>query len=168
MTTSTDERIAELAQKLYSEEGHSGNIYKKASSEMLRLYEWKAQRIIEVVDGYMWRVDEQGKTYCAGKMIELDHSVSPEKYIGMPEGLDGYWWETETQICVADIHSHDPQSFIRFLNVIERKGKPVFFPTLVNARLDRLLRLRGYQDAFVRGKIFGNPEIFDGLAKLPQ
>ncbi|KKM81334.1 hypothetical protein LCGC14_1330810 [marine sediment metagenome] len=99
---------------------------------------------------------------------EIDHSVSPEKYIDMPDGLDGYWWETETQICVADIHSRNPRAFIGFLNVIEGKGKPVFFPTLVNARLDKLLRLRGYQDAFVKGEIFGDPEIFDGLAKLPN
>jgi len=39
--------IADLAQKLYSDDGYSGNIYKKASVEMLRYYEYKAQEIIE-------------------------------------------------------------------------------------------------------------------------
>ena len=42
-----DERLVDLAQKLYSEDGHSGNIYKKASPEMLRQYEWKAIEIIK-------------------------------------------------------------------------------------------------------------------------
>jgi len=37
----------ELAQKLYNDDGHSGNIYKKAPVQLLRYYENKAQEIIE-------------------------------------------------------------------------------------------------------------------------
>ncbi len=42
-----EDRIPDLAQKLYEEDMHSGNIYKKASIQMLRYYEAKAQAIIE-------------------------------------------------------------------------------------------------------------------------
>jgi len=44
-----EEKINELAQKLYNDDGHSGNIYKKASVQTLRFYEFKAQEIIEEV-----------------------------------------------------------------------------------------------------------------------
>ncbi len=42
-----EEKIVELAQKLYEEDGHSGNIYKKAHPNTLRHYEYKAQEMLE-------------------------------------------------------------------------------------------------------------------------
>jgi len=42
-----EEKIIELAQKLYEEDGHSGNIYKKAPVRVLRYYEYKAEEIVE-------------------------------------------------------------------------------------------------------------------------
>lgn len=64
------------------------------------------------------------------------------------EGLSGdtYWWEGEHIVCVPFV-AGPPRPFLRFLCEIEARGKPVFFPCVVNARLDRLLRLRGYVDA---------------------
>ena len=41
------DKLAKLAQKLYEEDGHSGNIYKKAPVRVLRFYEYKAHEIIE-------------------------------------------------------------------------------------------------------------------------
>ena len=35
------DRVQEVAQKLYQEDGHSGNIYKKAKVSVLRYYETK-------------------------------------------------------------------------------------------------------------------------------
>lgn len=42
----TEIKIVELTQKLYNEDGHSGNVYKKAPPETLRYYENKALEII--------------------------------------------------------------------------------------------------------------------------
>lgn len=87
----------------------------------------------------------------------------PDKYLDMPEGLVGYWWETDNQICVPLViaKSESDGSFSKFLKDIEAKGKLVFFPTIVNAKLDAILRKRGYQDAAAPDEIFG---AVDGLA----
>ena len=82
--------------------------------------------------------------------IRLDHNDHPSGgYNEMPEGLAGYWWETDRQICIPDIRSFNPHRLLRFLGDCEAKGKAVVFPTVINARLDRLLRLRGYVDSVV-------------------
>ena len=95
----------------------------------------------------------------------------PDKYLDMPQGLEGYWWETEHLICVAFVASRNEGAgnFSRFLNDIEAKGKVVFFPTIISARLDAILRARGYVEAISRmseleQKIYGQ-EYCDGLAK---
>ena len=43
----TEDRVPELAQKLYSDKGYPGNIYKNASVEMLRYFENQAIEIKE-------------------------------------------------------------------------------------------------------------------------
>lgn len=95
----------------------------------------------------------------------------PDKYEEMPEGLEGYWWETEHLICVPWVASRNEGAgtFSRFLKDIEAKGKVVFFPTIINARLDAILRARGYVEAVSRmseleQKIYGQ-EYCEGLAK---
>ncbi len=45
-----EDLIPELAQKLYTEDGHQGSIYRNASVQTLRFYEGKAQEIIEKGD----------------------------------------------------------------------------------------------------------------------
>lgn len=96
----------------------------------------------------------------------------PTGYGKMPQGLSGYWWETAHFVCVPWIASSDPKAFLSFLRGLERKGKTVFFPTVINARLDRLLRLRGYQDAVVPDPCKGGcqcelmGESVFGLAKM--
>ena len=45
--TEQTKTIEELTQKLYEDDGHSGNVYKKASVETLRFYENKAVDILE-------------------------------------------------------------------------------------------------------------------------
>jgi hypothetical protein len=42
-------KLEELAQKLYEEDGHCGNLYKKASSNQLRFYENKALQSDEYI-----------------------------------------------------------------------------------------------------------------------
>jgi hypothetical protein len=88
----------------------------------------------------------------------------PDKYLDMPEGLEGYWWETNDQICVPVViaKNEGDGSFSKFLRDIESKGKLIFFPTIVSAKLDAILRSRGYSDAFVIDKLMG---VVDGLAK---
>ena len=104
--------------------------------------------------------------------LVLTHD-SPDAFLPMPPGLEGYWWETSTFVCVPFVLSHDARAFIGFLNDLERKAKFVFFPTIINARLDRLLRLRGYQDAVAPDQCKGKctcgamGETVFGLAKLP-
>ncbi|GAI70410.1 unnamed protein product [marine sediment metagenome] len=97
----------------------------------------------------------------------------PDKYLDMPQGLEGYWWETEHLICVPFVESRNEGAgnFSRFLEDIESKGKMVFFPTIVSARLDAILRKRGYTEAVSRmseleQKIHGQ-EYCDGLAREP-
>ena len=91
----------------------------------------------------------------------------PSKYLDMPEGLRGYWWETDNQICVPLIENqHEGDgAFSKWLNKLEAKNKLVFFPTVVSGRLDMILRKRGYQDAFVIDKEMG---LVDGLAHQPS
>ncbi len=103
-------------------------------------------------------------------MIKIPDEL-PNKYLDMPKGLEGYWWETEHLICVpfvASRHEGDG-SFIKWLKELEAKGKIVFFPTIVSARLDAILRKRGYVDAVskmseLEQKIYGQ-EYCDGLSK---
>ena len=97
----------------------------------------------------------------------------PDKYLDMPKGLEGYWWETEHLVCVPFVESRNEGAgnFSRFLKDIEAKGKMVFFPTIISARLDAILRARGYVEAISRmseleQKIYGQ-EYCDGLAKEP-
>lgn len=97
------------------------------------------------------------------KIIKVPDAY-PEKYLDMPSGLSGYWWETEHQICVPVVfaRSEGDGSFSSFLRDIESRGKLIFFPTIISARLDAILRSRGYRDAFVIDKEMG---LVDGLAK---
>ena len=88
----------------------------------------------------------------------------PDKFLDMPEGLDGYWWETEHLVCVPSVASKREGSgiFSNWLNELEAKGKTVLFPTIISARLDAILRSRGYVDAGVNDEYLG---FVDGLAK---
>lgn len=85
-------------------------------------------------------------------MLRLDHTDRPPSPF-IPNwfsgGLDGYWWETERQVCISWIASENPHAFLRFLREQEAKGKAVVFPTVINARLERLLQHRGYQRALL-------------------
>ena len=58
--------------------------------------------------------------------------------------LSGYYTEFQRGIIIGFVRSHCPHAFIAWLNSIEKKGKIVFAPTIVNTRLVRLLELRGY------------------------
>jgi len=42
-------KVEELAQKLYEDDGHSGNLY-KADSELCRYYDNKAAELLDVFD----------------------------------------------------------------------------------------------------------------------
>ena len=95
----------------------------------------------------------------------------PDKYLDMPEGLQGYWWETEHLVCVPFVASKQEGSgiFSKWLDELETKGKWIFFPTIISARLDAILRKRGYVEAVSRmseleQRIYGE-EYCDGLAK---
>lgn len=92
-----------------------------------------------------------------------EHSP-PAGYQEPPKPLSGYWWETEL-VCVPVIFSSSPSAFVRWLRHLEAKGKPVFFPTVINARLDALLRKRGYVEALTWSEDFG--EWCSGLLKAP-
>ena len=41
-----DDKVTELAQRKYTEDGHAGNIYKKAPIQMLRYYECIAMELL--------------------------------------------------------------------------------------------------------------------------
>jgi len=71
---------------------------------------------------------------------------SPSKYEQMPDGLDGYWWETKHVICIPAVSSkHEGDgTFTTWLTGLEAKGKLIFFPTIISARLDSILTKRGY------------------------
>lgn len=85
----------------------------------------------------------------------------PDKYLDMPDGLEGYWWETDNQICVPLVIAKKAGAFSKFLKEIERKGKIVFFPTIISAKLDAILRARGYKETETIDETFG---FVDGLA----
>lgn len=91
----------------------------------------------------------------------------PDKYLDMPEGLNGYWWETEKQICVPFVlnTNEGDGTFSKWLTEIETKGKLIFFPTIISARLNAILRKRDYKDAFIVDKEMG---FIDGLALNPK
>ena len=97
------------------------------------------------------------------QMIEVP-DAHPDKYLEMPNGLSGYWWEVDNQICVPFVASKNEGdgTFTKWLDELEVKKKLIFFPTIISARLDYILRKRGYEDAFVIDKIMG---LVDGLAK---
>ena len=97
------------------------------------------------------------------KTIEVP-DAHPDKYLNMPDGLEGYWWETESQICVPFVASKNEGdgTFSKWLSELEAKNKLIFFPTIISARFDAILRKRGYQDAFTIDKTMG---FVDGLAK---
>ena len=83
-------------------------------------------------------------------MLRLDHTDKPTgPFEGMTPPLEGYWWETSRQVCIPWVMSRTPRAFLTFLRAQEAKGKAVVFPTVINARLDKLLRLRGYQECVV-------------------
>lgn len=98
----------------------------------------------------------------------------PTKYKKMPEGLVGYWWETKHLICIPDIYSNfeGRGNFSRWLSELEAKGKVIFFPTIVSARLDSILRRRGYIDALSElsdeEKSIFQRTYCDGLALFPK
>lgn len=87
------------------------------------------------------------------EIFRLDHTDKPPEPF-TPEvihdgELDTYWWETERQVCIPWIASSKPHRFLKFLCEHEAKGKAVVFPTVIGSRLEKLLRLRGYQPAVV-------------------
>jgi hypothetical protein len=95
----------------------------------------------------------------------------PDKYLDMPEGLDGYWWETENQICIPVVENkHEGDgTFSKWLTSLESRGKIIFFPTIISARLEAILRKRGYVDAIApfskkEREIYGE-QYCEGLAK---
>ena len=103
------------------------------------------------------------KAYLTPVLID-EGDISGVPYLPMSEGLDGYWWETDKVICVPLVIAKRPGAFSEFLKVIEAKNKTVFFPCIVSARLDAILRARGYEDAFVLDKEMN--DVVDGLARI--
>jgi len=97
-------------------------------------------------------------------MIEVPNE-HPTEYLDMPLGLKGYWWETPNLICVLVVIADQAGdgSFSAFLKGIEDKGKTIFFPSIISARLDEILRSRGYVEGFVNDETFG---VVDGLVRL--
>jgi len=97
--------------------------------------------------------------------------AEPEKNLPMPDGLQGYWWETNEVICVPVVITQKAGTFSLFLKNILSKGKIVFFPTVVSARLDAILRAKGFVDAITEmndeeQEIYGQ-RWCDGLAFFP-
>ena len=97
--------------------------------------------------------------------IKLIPDEDPSKFLDMPAGLEGYWWETEHLICVPFVenkHQGDG-TFSKWLKELEAKGKVIFFPAIISAKLDAILRARGYVDSGTPDKHFG---FVDGLARF--
>jgi hypothetical protein len=94
-------------------------------------------------------------------------NVTPTEYQKPPETLSGYWWEESSVICIPFIESKQEGkgNLSRWLGTLESRGKIVFFPTVISARLDSILRKRGYEDAFIPYTELG---YVDGLAKFPK
>ena len=93
--------------------------------------------------------------------IALLPNEQPQKYIAMPTGLGGYWWETEDMVCVPFVESYRRGAFSLFLRRLAEKGKVVFFPTIVSAKLEAILVAKDYIPAGVNDKLMG-------LALVPQ
>jgi hypothetical protein len=106
-------------------------------------------------------IHRDGKTF-----VEVPDD-SPTHYKKMPKDLEGYWWETDTQICVPVVsNKHEGNgAFSDWLKRLERKHKLIFFPTIVSARLDAILRKKGYIDGFVNDAQMG---FIDGLVYCPS
>lgn len=85
----------------------------------------------------------------------------PSKYKKMPQGLEGYWWETDKMICVPVVIAQKNGVFSSFLKDLMKSKKIIFFPCIVSAKLDAMLRAKGFQDAFVVDEMMG---LVDGLA----
>ena len=98
-------------------------------------------------------------------MIQVPNE-EPDEFLKMPSGLEGYWWETKRVICVPIVINCNPGdgSFSEFLTQLIEKEKLVFFPTIISARLEAILRKRGFQEAFVVDDLMG---FVDGLALAP-
>ena len=88
----------------------------------------------------------------------------PDKFLDMPEGLGGYWWETDNLVCIPFVEARKEGAFSAFLKELNGKGKIIFFPTLISAKLDSILRSKGYVEAGVMDKMMG---FVDGLAYFP-
>lgn len=69
-------------------------------------------------------------------------------------------------VCVPWVRGSDPRAFLLWLRELEAKGKPVFFSTVINGRLDALLRHRGYVDAL--WPLEGNDDVAQVLIKWPK
>ena len=96
--------------------------------------------------------------------LELHHA-GLDKYLDMPPGLDGYWWETDDFICVPVVIAKRKGAFSLFLKELSAKNKTIFFPTIISAKLDALLRAKGFQDAYIKDEMMG---IVDGLALVRE
>ena len=81
----------------------------------------------------------------------------------MPDGLEGYWWETDHLVCVPLVIAKAVGAFSKFLKEVEAKQKVVFFPSIVSAKLDSILRARGYTKAYALDHQLN--EVVDGLAR---
>lgn len=79
-------------------------------------------------------------------------------FIDCPAPLGGYWWEDDETVCLPVISSNGhPREMLNFLAMLEAKGRRVFIPTVINARLAKLLELRGYR--------YSETVVFDDVMK---
>ena len=84
------------------------------------------------------------------KQIQIiPNNETPTCYKDMPDGLSGYWWETEHYICVPVViaEKEGDGAFSKWLRHLEAKGKIVHFPTVISSKLESILRTRGYVDS---------------------
>ena len=112
------------------------------------------------------RAPEPQRLSTAEPPAVVPEATSPESYNDFTGDLEGYWWETQI-ICVPFVASKSPRAFLRFLNDIESRGKPIFFPTVISARLDKLLRMRGYVDGVIPWDEQFKAPVF-GLLRMPE
>lgn len=91
----------------------------------------------------------------------------PTHFKNMPKDsdLDGYWWETVNLICIPLIESTRKGAFSEWLTKLEAKGKLIFIPGIINARLYERLLKRGYVPAGCEDEMLG---FVDGLAWCPR
>lgn len=69
----------------------------------------------------------------------------PPHFHALQPPLHGYYWQDAEQIVIPVVASQDPRKLLGFLAEQEAKGKWVRLPTVINARLARLLEHRGYR-----------------------